>query len=44
MWDFKMGQAIGAIIKTAPFIVLRIIIYVGIALAYVVAVGVGTGR
>jgi len=43
MWDFKMGQAIGAMIKTAPFIVLRIIIYVGMALAYVLAIGVGTG-
>ena len=28
-----MGQAIGAMIKTAPFIIFRIIIYVGIALA-----------
>ena len=43
MWDFKMGQAVGAMIKTAPFIIFRIIIYVGIALAYVLAVGVGAG-
>ena len=43
MWDFNMGQALGAMIKTAPFIIFRIIIYVGIALAYVLAVGVGAG-
>ncbi len=38
-----MGQALGAMIKTAPFIVLRIVVYVGSAIAYVLAVGVGTG-
>lgn len=43
MWDFNIGHALGAMIKTAPFVIFRIIIYVGIAVAYVLAVGVGAG-
>ncbi len=43
MWDFKMGQALGAMMKTAPFVIFRMVIYVGVALAYVLAVGVGAG-
>jgi hypothetical protein len=41
MWDFSFGRAIGMVIQTLPFIVLRIILYAGIALAYVVTVGLG---
>lgn len=41
MWDFSFGRAIGMVVQTLPFIVLRIILYAGIALAYVVTVGLG---
>ncbi len=41
MWDFNMGRALGAMIKTAPFVIFRIVVYVGIFIAYVLAVGVG---
>ncbi len=41
MWDFNMGRALGAMVKTAPFVIFRVIVYVGIFIAYVLAVGVG---
>jgi hypothetical protein len=41
MWDFSLGRAISMILQTLPYIVLRIIVYVGIAVAYVLTVGVG---
>jgi len=43
MWDFETGKALGAMAKTAPFIVFRMIIYFGIALAYVLGTGTGAG-
>ena len=43
MWDFSIGQAMGLMGKTLPFIVLRIIVYAGIAIAYVLVTGVGAG-
>ena len=43
MWDFSIGQAMGLMGKTLPFIVLRIIVYAGIATAYVLVTGVGAG-
>jgi len=41
MWDFSFARALGMVIRTTPFIILRLIVYVGIAFAYLVAVGVG---
>lgn len=41
MWDFKLGEVFGAMAKTAPFIVLRMAIYFGVALLYIVATGAG---
>lgn len=43
MWDFSVGQALALMGKTLPFIVFRIVVYAGIALAYVMATGVGAG-
>ena len=43
MWDFSVGQALALMGKTLPFIVFRIVVYAGIALAYVLATGVGAG-
>ncbi|MFC4250278.1 hypothetical protein [Sinimarinibacterium flocculans] len=43
MWDFELGRAIGLMARTAPFIALRLAIYLGITLAYVVATGGGGG-
>ena len=41
MWDFSFSRAIGMVMQTLPFIVLRVIIYAGIALTYVFTVGIG---
>jgi hypothetical protein len=43
MWDFRLGQAMGLMFKTLPFIVFRLVVYFGIALAYVLMTGVGAG-
>ena len=43
MWDFRVGRAMAIMMQTLPFIVLRIIIYVGITLAFIVVTGVGAG-
>ncbi len=43
MWDFSIGQALGLMGRTLPFIVFRIVVYAGIAVAYVLVTGVGAG-
>ena len=43
MWDFSVGRALGMMVKTAPFIVFRMLVYFGIAVAYVLVTGVGAG-
>jgi hypothetical protein len=43
MWDFSIGQALGLMARTAPFIVLRVLVYAGIAIAYVLVTGIGAG-
>jgi hypothetical protein len=43
MWDFSIKTALGLMRKTAPFLVFRIMVYFGIALAYVLVTGTGAG-
>jgi len=43
MWDFRLMQAIGLMMKTLPFIILRLVIYFGITLAFIVITGTGSG-
>jgi len=43
MWDFSIGRTLGLMGKTLPFIVFRIVVYFGIAVAYVLVTGVGVG-
>lgn len=43
MWDFSIGRSLSMMAKTAPFVVFRIIVYFGIAVAYVLVTGVGAG-
>ncbi len=43
MWDFNIGTAMGLMRKTAPFIVFRMLVYFGIAVAYVLVTGTGAG-
>ena len=43
MWDFEIGRTLGIMFRTWPFIVLRMIVYFGITVAYIVATGAGAG-
>lgn len=43
MWDFNLSQATKLMMKTSPFILLRIAVYFGITLAYLIATGAGAG-
>jgi hypothetical protein len=41
MWDFSLIRAIALVGQTAPFVVLRLLVYLGVALGYIVATGTG---
>jgi len=43
MWDFSVSRAFGLMMQTMPFIVLRIVIYFGITLAFIIVTGTGAG-
>lgn len=43
MKDFKVGEIIGLLGKTAPFLVFRFLIYFGITLAFILITGAGAG-
>ncbi|HEX7814590.1 hypothetical protein [Dyella sp.] len=43
MLDFCTGQVLKLLARTAPFVALRLLVYVGISLAYTVVVGIGAG-
>ena len=43
MWDFDIGRTLGIMARTWPFIALRLVVYFGITVAYVLAVGAGAG-
>lgn len=43
MWDFSIGHTIGLLLRTMPFLLLRLAVYIGIALAYVLMSALGAG-
>jgi hypothetical protein len=43
MWDFDFGRTLAIMVRTWPFILLRLVVYFSITLAYVLATGVGAG-
>lgn len=43
MWDFNIGRALAMMMRTMPFIVLRMAVYFGIALGYILVTGTGAG-
>ncbi|OOG22325.1 hypothetical protein B1C78_15225 [Thioalkalivibrio denitrificans] len=43
MKDFRIIEIIGLLRRTAPFLVFRFLIYIGITLAYVIGTGAGAG-
>ncbi len=42
-WDFSLGESIAAMKRTTPFILMRMAVYFGIAMLYIVATGTGGG-
>lgn len=43
MMDFSLGQIFGLLLRTLPFLLLRLAVYMGITLAYILATGAGAG-
>jgi len=43
MWDFSISRSFGLMIRTLPFVLLRLAVYLGVALAYIAATGTGAG-
>lgn len=43
MWDFSINRSLGLMARTAPFIIFRLAVYFGIAVAYVLVTGTGAG-
>jgi hypothetical protein len=41
MWDFSFSKAIGMVLKTLPFVIVRMLVYFGIGFAYLLTVGAG---
>jgi hypothetical protein len=43
MWNFSVAKALGLMIRTAPFLIFRALVYFGVATAMVVVTGAGAG-
>ena len=43
MWDFSIGRTLGIVIRTWPFVILRIVVYFSITVSYIVSTGAGAG-
>jgi hypothetical protein len=41
MWDFSLGRAISMVLRTLPFVLLRMAVYFGIGFAYLLTIGLG---
>jgi hypothetical protein len=41
MWDFSVNRTLGLMVQTLPFILMRMVVYFGITIAYLVATGAG---
>lgn len=41
--DFNIASVISLLLRTLPFVVLRLLVYLGITLAYIVFTGIGAG-
>lgn len=43
MWDFKLSQVFSVLLRTLPFLLLRMLVYAGITLGYLIGIGGGSG-
>ncbi len=44
MWDFSLSDAFRAVVRTAPFVVLRLVVYIAIAFTFLLTTGFGARR
>lgn len=43
MWNFSIAKALGLMIRTAPFLIFRALVYFGVAACLVIVTGAGAG-
>ena len=43
MWNFSIAKALGLMIRTAPFLIFRAMVYFAIATSLVIITGAGAG-
>ena len=43
MWNFSIGSALAMMVRTMPFVLLRLVVYFGLAVGYVLVTGTGAG-
>lgn len=43
MWDFSIGGALGLMMRTLPYLLLRLAVYLGITLAFLIVTALGAG-
>lgn len=43
MWDFSIGRALGLVARTWPFLLLKLAVYFGATIAYILAALIGAG-
>jgi hypothetical protein len=43
MWDFSISKALGLMVRTAPFLLFRVVVYFGITVALILMTGTGAG-
>jgi len=41
VWDFSFGRSVGMVLQTMPFIFLRLLVYLGVGVAYLFVTGLG---
>lgn len=41
MWDFRLGKITELLAKTLPFVIFRLLIYLGIGIGYILVTGIG---
>lgn len=43
MWDFSVFKALGLMVRTAPFLIFRALVYFAVTAALIIVTGAGAG-
>lgn len=43
MWDFSISAALGLMLRTAPFLLFRVVVYFAVTAAFIITTGTGAG-